>query len=138
MILICLTINAASINNKNFGSIKVDEVTSVYDGDTFRATINACPQLIGECIGIRIKGIDTPEMKGKCQAEKDLARMAKQYTVAMLRGAKMVELRNMKRREYFRIVADVYGDRKYIGQSLVLNGLAARYDGGEKTKDWCK
>ena len=138
ILLTCHTLTAASINTKNFGSMTVDEVTSVYDGDTFRATIKAWPQLIGERIGIRINGIDTPEMKGKCQAEKLLAREAKQHTVALLRDAKTVELRNMKRGKYFRVVADVYVDGKSVGQSLITSGLAVRYDGGTKTKDWCR
>ncbi|WP_345970911.1 MULTISPECIES: thermonuclease family protein [Sulfurimonas] len=138
ILLLCFTLNAASINNKNFGSVIVDEVTSVYDGDTFRATVNAWPPLIGERIGIRINGIDTPEMRGKCPAEKRLAHRAKQHTVAMLRGATTIELRNMKRGKYFRIVADVYVDGQSVGQSLMDSGLAVRYDGGTKTKAWCK
>jgi len=77
-------------------------------------------------------------MRGKCQAEKALARKAKQHTVAMLRGARTVELRNMKRGKYFRIVADVYADGKSVGQSLVKRGLAVEYHGGTKVKDWCK
>ncbi|MHC3993941.1 thermonuclease family protein [Thiomicrolovo sp. ZZH C-3] len=138
VLILCLTLDAASITNKNFGSVNVDEVTSIYDGDTFRARIAAWPQLIGERIGIRINGIDTPEMRGKCPAEKQLAREAKQHTVAMLRGAKAIELRNMKRGKYFRIVADVYVDGKSVAQSLIGSGLAVRYDGGTKTKDWCR
>ncbi len=76
-------------------------------------------------------------MRGKCPAEKELARKAKQHTVTLLRGAKVIELRNMKRGKYFRIVADVYADGKSVGQSLIGSGLAVSYDGGTKTKDWC-
>lgn len=43
ILFITLLLNASSINDKNFGSIFVDEVTSVYDGDTFRATIKGWP-----------------------------------------------------------------------------------------------
>lgn len=137
LLIVCIALDAASINNKNFGSVRVDEVTSIYDGDTFRAMVKGWPLLIGERIGIRIKGIDTPEMKGKCAAEKALARKAKQYTVSLLRRAKTVELRNMKRGKYFRIVADVYADGRNVGASLVEKGFAVPYDGGTKTKDWC-
>lgn len=137
-LLFCLSLDAASFKDKNFGSVRVDAVTSVYDGDTFRATVNAWPKLIGERIGIRINGVDTPEMRGKCPAEKALARKAKQHTVALLRNAKVVELRNMKRGKYFRIVADVYADGKSVGESLIRHGLAVPYDGGTKVKSWCK
>jgi len=42
-LLLSVALNAASINNKNFGSVRVDEVTSIYDGDTFRATVKGWP-----------------------------------------------------------------------------------------------
>ena len=70
--------------------IFIDEVTSIYDGDTFRATVKGWPPLIGERIPIRIAGIDTPELKGKCKREKQLAKKAKQFTVTKLRTAKKI------------------------------------------------
>lgn len=39
---------------------------------------------------IRIKDIDTPELRGKCQAEKEAARAAKQFSVATYYGGKKV------------------------------------------------
>ena len=132
------TLYAEAISNKNYGSVVVSEVTSIYDGDTFRANIQEYPEIIGYRIGIRVNGIDTPEMRGKCQKEKMLAKKAKQFSVEKLRGAKTIELRNMKRGKYFRIVADVYVDGKSLGGMLIDQELAVVYDGGHKAKDWCK
>jgi endonuclease YncB( thermonuclease family) len=129
---------AEPISNKNYGSALVSEVTSIYDGDTFRADLKGYPEIIGDRIGIRINGIDTPEMRGECQKEKRLARQAKQFVVTQLRSAKRVELRNMKRGKYFRIVADVYVDGKNLGDMLISNTMAVSYDGGTKAKDWCR
>lgn len=122
----------------NYGSVTVAEVTSIYDGDTLRANISKYPSIIGERIPIRISGIDSPEMKGKCTKEKALAREAKQFTVSKLRDAKVIELRNIQRGKYFRIVADVYVDNDNLADMLIKNNLAVRYNGGTKTKDWCK
>ena len=133
-----LLLNAASIKERNYGNAIVSKVTSIYDGDTFRANLEGYPAIVGERIGIRINGIDTPEMRGKCSEEKALARKAKQATVAALRGAKKVELRNMKRGKYFRIVADVYVDGRSLAEDLLRSGLAVSYDGGTKTKEWCR
>jgi len=130
--------SAESLANKNYGSAIVSEVTSIYDGDTFRVNIKDYPDLLGYRIGIRVNGIDTPEMRGQCQQEKDLARKAKQITVAALRAGKKIELRNMQRGKYFRIVADVYIDEKSLADNLIRSGLAVKYNGGTKTKDWCK
>ncbi|MBB1404925.1 thermonuclease family protein [Pseudoalteromonas sp. SG44-5] len=129
---------AVSIKDRNHGSLTVSEVTSIYDGDTFRANISGVHSLIGERIGIRVAGVDTPEMRGKCQKEKDLARKAKQVTVEALRSAKVIELRNTKRGKYFRIVADVYVDNKSLTDILISSGLGVAYDGGTKAKNWCE
>jgi endonuclease YncB( thermonuclease family) len=128
----------ASIADKDYGNAIVSEVTSIYDGDTFRADIVGYPEIVGWHIGIRINGIDTPEIKGECQKEKTMARKAKQVTVSALRGASTIELRHMKRGKYFRIVADVYVDGRSLAEELVQAGLAVPYDGGTKTKNWCK
>ncbi len=133
-----VSLHAEAISSKTYGAVVVSEVTSIYDGDTFRANIKAYPDIIGYRIGVRVNGIDTPEMRGKCDQEKQLARQAKKFTVSQLRGAKKVELRNMKRGKYFRIVADVYVDDKNLAEMLIEQGLAVTYDGGHKAKEWCK
>ena len=58
--LFYLTLSAESISNKNYGSVMVSEITSIYDGDTFRANIKEYPEIIGYRIGMRINGIATP------------------------------------------------------------------------------
>lgn len=123
-------------DNKSYGSVVADEVTSIYDGDTFRVNINDWPAIVGQRVPIRVKGIDTPELRGKCQTEKELARKAKQHTVQLLRGAKIIELQNIGRGKYFRILADVSVDGRDLGESLVKNGLAVKYYGVAKI-DWC-
>ncbi len=133
-----LPLYAESITNKEYGSVDVSEVTSIYDGDTFRANIAGYPDIIGNRIGVRINGIDTPELRGSCEKEKMLARKAKEFSVDKLRHAKTIELRRMKRGKYFRIVADVYVDGQSLGGMLIDEELAVVYDGGHKAKDWCQ
>jgi len=121
-----------------YPNINIDKITSIYDGDTFRGNINSYPSIIGQNMSIRINGIDTPEIRTKCKKEKQLARKAKKLTVSILRGAKVIELRNLQRGKYFRIVADVYVDDKSLGSILIANNLAVKYDGGTKVKNWCE
>jgi micrococcal nuclease len=50
-LLILITISLTfSVNakDKNYGDVKVLEVTSIYDGDTFRANIESYPPVIGK------------------------------------------------------------------------------------------
>ena len=137
-ILLILSLEAESLKDIKFKDAVVSEITSIYDGDTFRANIEDYPTIIGYRMAIRVNGIDTPEIKGKCTKEKALAREAKQFTVKMLRNAKVIELRNLQRGKYFRIVADVFTDNKSLADELIKNNLAVRYYGKTKIKDWCK
>ena len=56
-----------------YGTVSVSKVISVYDGDTFRVNIDSLPPIVGKNIPIRVNGVDTPEIRGKCQYEKNLA-----------------------------------------------------------------
>lgn len=123
-------------SSKNYGSALVAEVTSIYDADTFRVNIKDWPPLIGERIPIRVNGVDAPEIRGRCESEKKGARLAKQFTVAQLRNASTIELRNMQRGKYFRILADVYVDGKNLTELLIKANHARPYTGG-KRKGWC-
>lgn len=120
-----------------YGNAEIEAVTSIYDGDTFRANIAGWPAIIGQRVPIRINGIDTPELRGKCEVEKKLARQAKQLTVATLRAGKHIQLNNMQRGKYFRIIADVMVDGKSLATELVNAGLAVPYHGGTKI-NWCQ
>ena len=59
-----------------YGTVIVSRVISVYDGDTFRVDIDSLPPIVGKNIPIRLNGVDTPEIRGKCKYEKDLALVA--------------------------------------------------------------
>lgn len=122
--------------NKDYGSVIVSEITSIYDADTFTANIEGYPPIAGERISIRILGIDAPELRGKCESEKIAASIAKQHTVQALRSAKVIELKDMQRGKYFRILAHVYVDGKSLGKELMKAGHAKAYDGGKRNA-WC-
>ena len=141
VIVLCIllaSLHGEALKNIKYKDILISKVTSIYDGDSFRANMEGYPAIVGNRMAIRIKGIDTPEIRGKCELEKVLARKAKQQTVMMLRGAKKIELKNISRGKYFRIVADVFVDDVILSQILLDSKLAVTYDGGTKTKDWCK
>jgi micrococcal nuclease len=121
----------------NYGNIEAKFVRN-YDGDTITVNIQSYPPIVGKKISIRVNGIDTPEMRGKSPKEKQLARTAKKLVSSLLKNAETIELKNMKRGKYFRIVADVYYDGKSLNEVLLKNKLAVPYYGGTKTKDWSK
>lgn len=120
----------------DYGSVVITEITSIYDADTFRANIADWPAVVGERVPIRVKGIDAPELRGKCPAETAKARQAKQVAVEALRGGQVIELRAIERDKYFRLLADVYIDGENLADLLLAGGWAAPYSGGTKSS-WC-
>ena len=121
---------------QEYGTAIVSKVISVYDGDTFRVDVDSLPPIVGKNIPIRLNGVDTPEIQGKCQYEKDLALKARDFVRNKLANAKEIKLNNLQRGKYFRVVADVMIDGVSLEQELLDNALAYKYTGGKKTS-WC-
>ena len=119
-----------------YGTVIVSRVISVYDGDTFRVDIDSLPPIVGKNIPIRLNGVDTPEIRGKCKYEKDLALEARDFVRNKLANAKEIKLTKLQRGKYFRVVADVYVDGVSLEQELLENKLAYKYSGGKKSS-WC-
>ena len=119
-----------------YGTAIVSKVISVYDGDTFRVDIDSLPPIVGKNIPIRLNGVDTPEIQGKCQYEKDLALKARDFVRNKLANAKEIKLTKLQRGKYFRVVADVMIDGVSLEQELLDNKLAYKYTGGKKSS-WC-
>jgi len=115
--------------------VLVTDIVSVYDGDTFRVNVAHWPAFFSP-MSIRVRGIDTPEMKGQCEREKTLAKKAKEFTKSKLENADRVELHNLGRDKYFRVLADVMIDGKNLTDLLIKKGLGKAYDGGTKSS-WC-
>ncbi len=120
-----------------YGTVVVSNVISVYDGDTFRVNIDSLPPIVGKNIAIRLNGVDTPEIKGKCQYEKDLALEARDFVRNKLANAKEIKLTKIERGKYFRVVARVLIDGVSLEQELLDHSLAYKYNGGKKSS-WCK
>lgn len=108
-----------------------------YDGDTMRFTLPGIHPLIGENIPVRLRGVDTPEIRAKCPAEKQRAVEARERVQRILLAAQRITLKEMGRDKYFRIVASVVADGVDVGEVLIRTGLAVPYEGGRKESGWC-
>lgn len=108
-----------------------------YDGDTCTFTIDGIPKVFGEKISVRILGIDTPEIRGKCESEKLKARAAKKFINAFMHNGQHISLVNIERGKYFRLLADIEVDGVSVSELMVKNGHAREYDGGKRL-GWCQ
>jgi endonuclease YncB( thermonuclease family) len=118
-------------------------VESVYDGDTINVTIPF--DWIGTHfkLGVRIEGIDTPEIRGKCEYEKQLAVEARDFLkkIVMPYGDSIpfkVWIINPKKGKYAgRIIAKVLTPEGLdVAKMLIARGHGRVYNGGTR-KPWC-
>lgn len=125
---------AGSISAQTCGTI---QVTGVIDGDTLRAEMVGAPSPLNR-VSIRISGIDTPEIKGQCDSEKEKARAAKSFLSRKLSSARAVTFGTLDWDKYGgRILADVYFDGQDAGQMMIDAGYAFPYHGKKKIDRWC-
>ena len=122
-----------SLSSLNYQDL-AKEIIRPFIGDFM--TVNELSDIVGKNIAIRILGIDTPEIKGQCEKEKQLAIKARDFTRHYLNNASSIQLSNLKRDKYFRLLADVYIDGKSLAAALLANNLAVRYSGNKKF-NWC-
>ena len=113
-------------------------VGRVIDGDTFDATVMLDGGNIVVPVRVRIRDVDTPEIHGKCAAEREMAARAKTRLGEMLPVGSVVELTNIKDDKYLgRIDANVADGRGGdVGRALVRAGLGRPYNGGRRA-GWC-
>lgn len=111
-------------------------VEEVVDGDTLavRVRIWLGQELV---VLVRLRGIDAPERRGDCPAERALAEEAR-ARLARLVGAGPVTLTAIEADKYAgRVVADVAAaSGGSPAAALMAAGLARPYDGGRR-RPWC-
>jgi micrococcal nuclease len=108
------------------------QVIKVYDGDSI--TIAAYLPMDSSPLfrfSVRLNGIDTPEIKGKNEDEKEAAKAARD-ALSNLILHKYITLKNVDTEKYGRILADVYLDDLCINDWLIQQHYAVKYDGGTK------
>lgn len=109
-----------------------------YDADTITVDIPGIPPLLGKKISVRVAHIDTPEIKTKDVCEKSAGKTAQRLIEKLLKSSKRIDLVNVQRDKYFRILADVEVDGKSLKDVLLKNKLAYSYEGGTKQHlNWC-
>ena len=112
------------------------DVVRVLDGDTFEARVRIWPGL-EVTTKVRLRGIDAPELKARCEAEQGKAEAAREALRALLAQGEVA---------IARVTLDKYGGRVVaeastrsttdISQALLGAGLVRSYGGGRRDS-WC-
>ena len=110
-------------------------VISVYDGDTIMVEADIWPGMTWRG-SVRVLGVDTPEIRGRCDEEKQLALAARDFVRE--RVGQTITLVGVERGKYAeRVVASVrLADRTDLAKALIEAGHGRPYDGGVR-EPWC-
>ena len=110
-----------------------------YDADTVTFNIPNVHPIIGSKISIRVLGLDTAEVRGKTECEKKAAQISKKFVADELSKAKRIDLVEVGKDKYFRLLGRVKYDGKDLTEELLKRDMAYPYFGGTKVEqDWCK
>lgn len=112
------------------------EVLKISDGDTFDARVQVWPG-IAITTKVRLRGIDTPELKARCPEERAKAEAARQALGKILAEGNV---------ELSRVGLDKFGGRidavastrstSDVSAALLRAGLGRSYSGGRR-EGWC-
>ena len=120
--------------------IKGGRVIKCYDADTITIA-SKLPYKESPLyrLSVRLSGIDAPEIKGKSEEEKELAKQARDFVSNLILN-KYVRLENVESEKYGRILADVYIGDVHLNDLLIRERYAVKYGGGTKLKptSWLK
>ena len=117
---------------KYIPTVTCGKVIKVYDGDTITLASKidpSCPIIYR--FTVRLLGIDSPEIKGKTENEKALAKKSRDALYNLIYG-KFVTLENVTTEKYGRLLADVKYGSIHINTWMLENNYAVPYDGGKK------
>ena len=111
-------------------------VTDAYDGDTLTVNAEIWPDLthVGN---VRVRGVDTPEMRGQCEQERALAIAARDF-VRALAVDQSVTLSEIESDLYGgRVLARVHlASGEELAGVLIEAGYGRPYEGGARS-GWC-
>lgn len=126
------------------------QLIRVIDGDTVEVQVAArvSTRLPGQDLElststvetVRLAGINAPETRGKCEAEKAAARAARLFLEERLRAAPLeLVTRGAEREKFGRVLADIEVGGASVTQEMVRRGLADPYSGGARDPmRWCR
>ena len=132
-----------SLNATSRTSFNKVEYVKNYDGDTITVNLPGVHDFFGQGIAVRVLGVDTPEIQGNCPSERALAIKARDYVHKRLSRARRIDLVDISKGKYFRIVSRVmvYGrgrSSRSLSTGLLRMGYAKLYSGKEKKPNWCE
>lgn len=131
-------VSAQALAREEISGPVAAKILRVIDGDTLLVEAQPWPQQTME-VYVRIRGIDAPELKSKCDRIRRAGLDAQRALETLAAVSSNIQLTRISGDKYFgRIVADVMlSDGRSAASDLLLAGLVQGYDGGRKPHQIC-
>jgi micrococcal nuclease len=114
------------------------QVVEVYDGDTVFVDLPDQHPLFGSRMGVRIKGINAPEIRTKDPCEKEKGIEARDYLESLVKGAQRIDVVEAEKDKYFRILGHLVLDGKSVSEIMLEKKFVESYYGERReARDWC-
>ena len=120
--------SVAQPQTSSFYKVKLGRVL---DGDTFKVYLACSYKLFCSSVSVRVRGIDTPELRSQDPQEKQKAKEARTFTKKFLESGK-IRLKDCTKDKYFRLLCDVYVNKENLAERLLEADLGVPYAGGAK------
>lgn len=112
------------------------DVVKVQDGDTIQVALPNMPSVFSP-IGVRIQGIDSPELHSKKPCERREAVRAKTALQSLV-YSKKVDLLSCTRDKFFRLLCRISLEKQDIAEYMLSHALARAYFGEKKSAWACR
>lgn len=138
LIGLCLAVAPAAAGERGapFPGPVEATLVNIVDGDTVKVDAHIWP---GQTlrVSVRLRGVDAPELKSRCAAERAAAQRARDALARFLDGGP-VRLADISGDKYYgRVIADLMlADGARVSALLLGSGLARPY-GGKRRDGWC-
>ncbi len=138
-LLSALVVTATALAEPLYPGPILAEVKRVIDGDTLVLDAFIWPNTKASDVSLRVRGIDTPERRGQCEQERQLAEQATTLMAQHFRPGQTVALYQIETGKYGgRFIAGVRNDAGLDWAAFIQGqGLAAPYEGRGPKQDWC-
>lgn len=146
---ICLMVfSTISLAENTEWRLSFHDINRVYDGDTFMIDLKGLPSVFGNDLSIRVRDVDTPEMRSRCSGtdqltkdehranERAMAAVVHAYVETWLSQAKEIRVHNVSRDSFFRLIADVSVDGVDYRTHLLEKGYGHNALDGD-IGGWC-
>ncbi|MEC4673485.1 MAG: thermonuclease family protein [Nitrospirota bacterium] len=125
---------SAYANDRHFHQVTFHRC---YHAHSCFVTIPYLPPIFGDILMVRLAGVDTPEILGKCEKEKKLAADARNFVNTILENAKKIDLYDLERGQHFNLVARIMANGKNVSDLLIKEKFAVPISSNQSKPDWC-